>query len=138
MSILNETYVHPRQRRDDPEARARHLVHQRRPGADTVRAAIELGYRNIDTAQAYGNEHGVGEGVRSSGVRRDELFVSTKLAAEIKDHDRAVAAIEESLATLGLDHVDLMLIHAPSATSTPRTTASTPSSPSTAASDVTP
>src|SRR5690348_18400167 len=79
--------------------------------ADAVRTAIDIGYRNIDTAQAYGNEHGVGEGVRTSGVPREQLFVSTKLAAEIKDHDRAVAAIDESLAALGLDHIDLMLIH---------------------------
>jgi diketogulonate reductase-like aldo/keto reductase len=81
--------------------------------ADAVRAAIEIGYRNIDTAQAYGNERGVGEGVRQSGVARDELFVSTKLAAEIKDYDQAIAAIDESLAKLGLDYIDLMLIHAP-------------------------
>jgi diketogulonate reductase-like aldo/keto reductase len=81
--------------------------------AGAVKAAIGIGYRNIDTAQAYGNERGVGEGVRTSGVPRDELFVSTKLAAEIKDYDQAVAAIEESLTTLGLDYIDLMLIHAP-------------------------
>ena len=81
--------------------------------ADAVKAAIGLGYRNIDTAQAYGNERGVGEGVRTSGVARDELFVSTKLAAEIKDYDGATAAIGGSLAKLGLDHIDLMLIHAP-------------------------
>lgn len=81
------------------------------PGA--VIAAIEAGYRNIDTAQAYGNERGVGEGVRESGVARDELFVSTKLAAEIKDYDEAVAAIDGSLSTMGLDYIDLMLIHAP-------------------------
>ncbi|MFE1453271.1 aldo/keto reductase [Streptomyces olivaceoviridis] len=80
---------------------------------DAVRAAVEIGYRNIDTAQAYGNERGVGEGVRTSGVPRDELFVSTKLAAEIKDYDQALAAIDGSLAKLGLDHVDLMLIHSP-------------------------
>ncbi|MBB3663817.1 diketogulonate reductase-like aldo/keto reductase [Prauserella sediminis] len=78
-----------------------------------VRDAVEIGYRNIDTAQAYGNERGVGEGVRSSGVPRDELFVSTKLAAEIKDYDEAVAAIDGSLTAMGLDHVDLMLIHSP-------------------------
>ncbi|MER7922997.1 aldo/keto reductase [Streptomyces sp. NPDC096057] len=81
--------------------------------ADAVRAAVEIGYRNIDTAQAYGNEHGVGEGVRDAGVPRDELFVSTKLAAEIKDYDRALAAIDGSLRTLGLDSVDLMMIHSP-------------------------
>ena len=81
--------------------------------AQAVRDAVEIGYRNIDTAQAYGNERGVGEGVRTSGVARDELFVSTKLAAEIKDYDGAVAAIDQSLATMGLDYIDLMLIHSP-------------------------
>ena len=81
--------------------------------AGAVRAATEIGYRNIDTAQAYGNEHGVGEGIRASGVARDELFLSTKLAAEIKDYDRAVAAIDVSLAALGLEYIDLMLIHSP-------------------------
>src|SRR5699024_5133138 len=69
--------------------------------------------RNIDTAQAYGNERGVGEGVRSSGVAREEMFVSTKLAAEIKDYENAVAAIDGSLATLDIDYIDLMLIHSP-------------------------
>lgn len=81
--------------------------------AQAVRDAVEIGYRNIDTAQAYGNERGVGEGVRTSGVPRHQLFVSTKLAAEIKDFDDAVAAIDGSLETLGLDYVDLMLIHSP-------------------------
>lgn len=81
--------------------------------AQAVRSAIEVGYRNIDTAQAYGNERGVGEGVRTSGVPRDELFVSSKLAAEIKSFDEAVAAIDTTLETMGLDHLDLMLIHSP-------------------------
>jgi diketogulonate reductase-like aldo/keto reductase len=81
--------------------------------AQAVRDAVDVGYHNVDTAQAYGNERGVGEGVRSSGAPRDELFVSTKLAAEIKDYDGALAAIDESLAKLGLDYIDLMLIHSP-------------------------
>lgn len=81
--------------------------------ADAVRAAVEIGYRNIDTAQAYGNESGVGEGVRTSGVPRDDLFASTKLAAEIKDYDGAATAIDGSLQTLGLEYIDLMLIHSP-------------------------
>ncbi|MFF3494644.1 aldo/keto reductase [Streptomyces sp. NPDC002795] len=81
--------------------------------AEAVRAAVEIGYRNIDTAQAYGNERGVGEGVRTAAVPRDELFVSTKLAAEIKDHDEAVASIDESLHKLGVEYIDLMLIHSP-------------------------
>lgn len=78
-----------------------------------VREALSIGYRNIDTAQAYGNEAGVGEGVRTSDVPRDEIFVSTKLGAEIKDYDGAVAAIDGSLETMGLEQIDLMLIHSP-------------------------
>ncbi|MER6746856.1 aldo/keto reductase [Streptomyces fungicidicus] len=81
--------------------------------AEAVRAAVEIGYRNIDTAQAYGNEGGVGEGVRTAAVPRDELFVSTKLAAEIKDYDQAVASIDGSLRKLGVEYIDLMLIHSP-------------------------
>ena len=81
--------------------------------AQAVRDAVEIGYRNIDTAQAYGNERGVGEGIRTSGVPREQLFLSTKLAAEIKDYDAAVEAIDGSLRKLGLDYIDLMLIHSP-------------------------
>ena len=81
--------------------------------AHAVRDAISIGYRNIDTAQAYGNERGVGEGVRTSGVAREELFVSTKVAAEIKTYDEAAASIDASLGALGLDYIDLMLIHSP-------------------------
>jgi len=78
-----------------------------------VRDAIGIGYRHIDTAQAYGNERGVGEAVRSSGVARDALFVTTKLAAECKSFAEARARIDGSLKTLELDHIDLMLIHSP-------------------------
>ncbi|WP_061934620.1 aldo/keto reductase [Aureimonas sp. AU22] len=81
--------------------------------AQAVRDAIRIGYRHIDTAQAYGNERGVGEGVRTSGVARDEIFVTTKVAAEIKDYESAQASIDGSLRTLGLEHVDLMIIHSP-------------------------
>ena len=81
--------------------------------AEAVRRAVELGYRHIDTAQAYGNERGVGEGVRSAGVPREQLFVQTKLDAGIKDYAGAKAAIDGSLETLGLDVIDLMIIHSP-------------------------
>lgn len=81
--------------------------------ADAVKAAVEIGYRHIDTAQAYGNERGVGEGVRTCGIPREELFVQTKLAAEVKDYEGAKAAIDESLETMGLDYLDLMIIHSP-------------------------
>ncbi|MBV7705957.1 2,5-diketo-D-gluconic acid reductase [Nocardia sp. 852002-20019_SCH5090214] len=81
--------------------------------ARAVADAVDIGYRNIDTAQAYGNERGVGEGIRTSGVAREDLFVSSKLAAEIKNYPDAAAAIDRSLETMGLDHIDLMLIHSP-------------------------
>jgi len=78
-----------------------------------VKEAAGIGYRHMDTAQAYQNEGGVGKGIRASGVPRDEMFVTTKLAAEIKAYPEAVEAIDRSLKTLGLDHIDLMIIHSP-------------------------
>ncbi|MCA0970858.1 aldo/keto reductase [Halobacillus litoralis] len=81
--------------------------------AQAVADAVEIGYRHIDTAQAYQNEDGVGEGIRKSGVDREELFITTKLAAEIKSYDEAVSAINQSLKTMGLDYIDMMIIHSP-------------------------
>ena len=81
--------------------------------AEAVQAAIKLGYRHIDTAQAYGNEQGVGVGVRASGVARDQLFITTKVAAEHKDYRSAMDGIDGSLRRLGLDYIDLMIIHSP-------------------------
>ena len=81
--------------------------------AKAVRTAIDVGYRHIDTAQAYGNERGVGEGIRTCGVRRGELFVVSKIAAENKSYSSAAASIDETLAKTGLDYLDMMLIHAP-------------------------
>ena len=81
--------------------------------AKTVRKAVELGYRHIDTAQAYQNESGVGEGIRSCGLDREEIFLTTKLAAEMKTYREAQASIDGSLKALGLDFIDLMIIHSP-------------------------
>ncbi len=81
--------------------------------ADAVKEAVKIGYRHIDTAQAYQNERGVGEGVRNAGVKREDLFVQNKLAAEIKSYDEAVKAIDESLEKMGLEYFDLMIIHSP-------------------------
>lgn len=75
--------------------------------------AVKIGYRHIDTAQAYGNERGVGEGILKCGLNREDIFVTTKLAAEIKTYDEAVLSIEKSLQIMGLDYIDLMLIHSP-------------------------
>ena len=82
-------------------------------GADAVNAvrlALELGYRHIDTAQAYGNEASVGQALRDSGVDRDEVFITTKFYPGRKD---PVAELEKSLRLLGLDRVDLYLVHWP-------------------------
>lgn len=80
---------------------------------DAVKAAVALGYRHIDTAQAYGNEAGVGQGIRLCGVRREELFVTSKVAAENKSYDSAAKSIDESLRKSGLEYLDLMIIHSP-------------------------
>ena len=81
--------------------------------AETVRTAVRLGYRLIDTAQAYGNERGVGEGVRTCGVPRKELFVASKVAAELKTYDDAAKSIDKTLEKMGLDYLDQMIIHSP-------------------------
>jgi diketogulonate reductase-like aldo/keto reductase len=78
-----------------------------------VQNAVKIGYRHIDTAQGYHNEDGVGEGIRACGLKREKLFVTTKLAAEIKSYDEAVSSIDGSLKALGLDYIDLMIIHSP-------------------------
>ncbi len=76
-------------------------------------AALEVGYRHIDTAEMYGNEKGVGEAVRESGIDRGDIFITTKLNNGYHAHDDALKAIDQSLSDLGLDHVDLFLIHWP-------------------------
>lgn len=81
--------------------------------AATVRTAIECGYRHIDTAQAYENEAGVGEGVRTCGIPREQIFITSKVAAEIKNYKDAAASVDVSLQRLGLGYIDLMLIHCP-------------------------
>ena len=81
--------------------------------ADTVKQAASLGYRHFDTAQAYGNERGVGEGIRTCGIPREELFVVSKVAAEHKTYEEAKAGIDATLQKMGLDYLDMMIIHSP-------------------------
>lgn len=80
----------------------------------TVETAIHAGYRHVDTASIYGNEVGVGEGVRSSGIARPDIYVTTKLWNESQGYDATLKAFDESLERLGLDYIDLYLIHWPS------------------------
>lgn len=81
--------------------------------AAAVKAAIDLGYRHIDSAQAYGNERGVGEGVRAAGIPREQIFITTKVAAENKSYESAATSIDESLRKLEMDYADLIIIHCP-------------------------
>jgi 2,5-diketo-D-gluconate reductase A len=80
---------------------------------EAVSAALEAGYRSIDTAAAYGNEAAVGRAIASSGVPREELFVTTKLATEDQGFQSSQDSLKASLERLGLDYVDLYLIHWP-------------------------
>ncbi|PAK42827.1 aldo/keto reductase [Priestia megaterium] len=81
--------------------------------AQAVRDAVSLGYRHIDTAQAYMNEAGIGEGILSCGVARKELFITTKVAAEAKTYEEVTNSIDESLTKMGLGYIDLIIIHSP-------------------------
>lgn len=80
---------------------------------DAVANALKTGYRHIDTAQAYANESSVGKAIKDSGIPRDEIFLTTKLPAEIKGYDKALAAFDKTMENLGTKYVDLYLIHAP-------------------------
>ncbi|SMH42729.1 Aldo/keto reductase [Rathayibacter oskolensis] len=80
---------------------------------DAVTEALRVGYRHLDTARGYGNEASVARALRDSGVPRDEVFITTKLPAEVKDYEGAKASFETTMAALELDYVDLYLIHAP-------------------------
>ncbi|MBP5343212.1 aldo/keto reductase [bacterium] len=78
-----------------------------------VQDAIEVGYRHIDTASAYKNEEGVGQGIKKANIDRSKLFVTTKVPAEVKTYEETKKVIDESLEKLDLEYIDLVLIHAP-------------------------
>ena len=81
--------------------------------AELVAQAIDIGYRHIDTATLYNNETGVGEGLRRSDIDRDEVFITTKVWQDMQGYDTTLRAFDESLERLGLEEVDLYLIHWP-------------------------
>lgn len=78
-----------------------------------VADALRLGYRHIDTARAYGNEASVGRAVRDSGIPREDIFVTSKLPAEAKSYEQALADFDTTMTEIGLDYLDLYLVHAP-------------------------
>lgn len=79
----------------------------------SVKSAIDAGYRHIDTAEMYGNEKSVGRGIKASGVDRDLIFITSKLSNDNHTYEEATAALDQSLTDLGIDHLDLFLIHWP-------------------------
>lgn len=81
--------------------------------ASTVKTALEIGYRHIDTAEMYGNEKGVGEGIRAAGLARGDVYITSKLNNGFHKPDDARRAFDDTLAALGYDYVDLFLIHWP-------------------------
>src|SRR5258705_5077018 len=81
--------------------------------AESIATALKLGYRHIDTAWKYGTERQVGEGMRASGVSRDDIFLCTKVSHEYLHADDFARSVDESLKTLGVDYVDLLLVHWP-------------------------
>ncbi|MBO5570473.1 MAG: aldo/keto reductase, partial [Clostridia bacterium] len=101
MSVLNETYTLSNGVQIPKLGLGTWFINDR-DAAGAVRNAVKLGYRLIDTAQAYKNEAGVGEGVRTCGVPREEIFVTSKIAAEAKSYDAAKKAIDDILAKTGL------------------------------------
>jgi len=82
---------------------------------EIVAQALRLGYRHLDTAWKYGTEAGVGEGIRAAGIPRDEIFLCTKVSHEYLHADAFARSVDESLGRLGVDHVDLLLVHWPNA-----------------------
>lgn len=74
---------------------------------------VKIGYRHFDTAQTYENEEGIGKGIRECGMSHKNLFITTKLATEAKTYKETVNAIDDSLKKLGLNYIDMMLIHSP-------------------------
>ena len=80
---------------------------------EAVRLALKNGYRHIDTAAAYGNEEAVGRAIKDSGIPRDQIFITSKLQAQIKGYDEALHEFEKTITKLGVDYLDLYLIHAP-------------------------
>ena len=80
---------------------------------DAVASALATGYRHVDTARVYRNEEGVGQGLKASGIPREEIFVTTKIPSSLKTYDEIGPCVDESLRRLGLDYIDLLLIHGP-------------------------
>ena len=112
-SELTETYTLSNGRRIPKVGFGTWLLQEGDECYHAVADALRLGYRHIDTARAYRNEASVGRAIRDSGLAREDVYVTSKLPAEAKDYDRAVEEFETTMAEIGLDYLDLYLVHAP-------------------------
>ncbi len=113
MSALTETYALNNGNQIPKIGFGTWLLNEGDECYNAVADALQLGYRHIDTARAYHNEASVGRAVRDSGIRRDEIYVTSKLPAEAKDYNKALSEFETTMSEIGLDYLDLYLIHAP-------------------------
>lgn len=113
MSILSETYTLNTGEKIPKIGFGTWQIPNGAPAYDATSFALKNGYRHIDTAQNYNNEESVGKAIRESGIERGEIFLTTKLPADIKTYDGAHEAFESSQERLGGEYVDLYLIHAP-------------------------
>jgi diketogulonate reductase-like aldo/keto reductase len=113
VSVLTETYTLSNGTRIPKIGFGTWLLKEGDECYTAVADALRIGYRHIDTARAYFNEASVGRAVRDSGVPRDQVYITSKLPAEAKDYDTAVDEFETTMSEIGLDYLDLYLIHAP-------------------------
>jgi diketogulonate reductase-like aldo/keto reductase len=113
MSVLTETYTLSNGDRIPKIGFGTWLLREGDECYNAVADALRLGYRHIDTARAYYNEASVRRAVRDSGIEREDIYVTSKLPAEAKDYDTAVEEFETTMAEIGLDYLDLYLVHAP-------------------------
>ncbi|MFC6316068.1 aldo/keto reductase [Lapidilactobacillus achengensis] len=113
MSVLTETYTLTNGVKIPKVAFGTWQIPNGEPAYNSVKVALENGYRHIDTAKAYGNEKSVGQAIRDSGIDRKDIFVTSKLPAEIKTYEGALKAFDETMADLDIDYLDLYIIHAP-------------------------
>ena len=113
MSVLTETYTLSNGDQIPKIGFGTWLLNEGEECYNAVADALRIGYRHIDTARAYYNEASVGRAVRDSGLPREEIYVTSKLPAEAKAYDKALAEFETTMGEIGLDYLDLYLIHAP-------------------------
>ena len=113
MSVLTETYTLSNGDKIPKIGFGTWLIKEGEECYNAVADALRVGYRHIDTARAYYNEASVGRAVRDSGVPREEIYVTSKLPAEAKAYDKALEEFETTIGQIGLDYLDLYLVHAP-------------------------